>query len=157
MFKFTDKENENLVDLNTNKSFRKDSQYYFKRVIPWLDEGNIIEPFETAEEISFREHLEREQRRDDLMNRDPVILHKGNYYLMDNATMNLLSNSRGALSRGKQLDFKVQDAITGEKKRVKLGIVELEKFEDALTDALNTIHVQTDTQEPVNPWPLEVE
>lgn len=157
MFKFTDKENENLVDLNTGKSFRKDSQYYFKRVIPWLNEGNEIEPFKTQAELDEDERQSWEDYRDELEN-NIVLKYEGNlYYMIPRARHNMAESLDDLEETGDSLNWPVYDASTGEKKRVKVGSNEIKKFRKAIRIAIDDIHVQADTGMPINPWPLEVE
>ena len=119
-------------------------------------DGNEIEPYKTDIELELDAKKEREQKRDEIINQSPVILYQGNYYDMSEYSRTLLSQGRGYLVRGNSYNWKVQDAETGEKKRVSLGITEYEKFEDAIAAAIDVVHVQADTEIPKNPWPLEV-
>jgi hypothetical protein len=154
-WKYSNKENTRVSD-GLGHDYKVGFSNYKKHVQPWLDEGNDIETYKTDIELELDAKKEREQKRDEIINQSPVILYQGNYYDMSEYSRTLLSQGRGFLVRGNSYNWKVQDAETGEKKRVSLGITEYEKFEDAIAAAIDVVHVQADTEIPTNPWPLEV-
>ncbi len=125
----------------------------------WADEveGNEIEPYKTAEELLIDESLSWEERRDELEN-NIILKYQGNlFYMIPRARHNMAESLEDLEETGEKLDWPVYDADTGEKKRVKVGSVEIKKFRRAIRIGINSIHVQADTQMPDNPWPLEVE
>lgn len=122
----------------------------------WLEQGNSIEPFETEEEAAIRELEEREEIRDTLES-EAVLLYDGKLFFMTPRARKNMNESRGSLERGGTLNWPCYDPSTGEKSRYPITQVEFEKFEDALFEAIDSLHVQADTQEPINPWPLGVE
>jgi hypothetical protein len=58
--------------------------------------------------------------------------------------------------RNKKVQWKGFDPDTGDIVRIELDSADFEKIKDAVFDQGQLIHIESDTQIPVNPWPIEV-
>lgn len=123
-----------------------------------LDGDEVRQP--NQEELDARQealsYQEREVLRDELID-SAVVEYEGNYIDMSPSSVGFMSHSYGSFERGKGANWKMQDKITGEKKRVNIKKSDIDKITDALFDAIQVIHEAADTELPVNPWPLLVE
>tara|TARA_R110002020_G_scaffold175493_1_gene367401 strand:+ start:18603 stop:19076 length:474 start_codon:yes stop_codon:yes gene_type:complete len=131
-----------------------------ERIISWpYDEAqpSVYElPNILLEYQPVLDSLKHELRRDKL-EAQAVILYNGNLILMDDRSRKGLNQAKDSLSRrSKSIKWKVFDTNTGEKKRIDLNSELISKFEDSVVDEIESLHIQADTQSPVNPWPVEV-
>ena len=153
-YKWLDEDNTQLVKMedSANTTIPVSSRLYREEV-----EGEYIEPYKTDNELNSEGIASWEKRRDELEN-NIILKYQGNlFYMIPRARQNMAESLEDLEETGEKLDWPVYDAETGEKKRVKVGSVEIKKFRRVIRIGINSIHVQADTQMPDNPWPLEVE
>ena len=100
--------------------------------------------------------IDWQNKRDDLLS-NVIIKYNGDFYSMPIEAQMIMASIQDSMSRrNMEVNWKCEDGITGDKKRVLLSKHEIQMISDAIIDACQIIHNDADTQMPVDPWPLEL-
>ena len=114
--------------------------------------------YNKTETAGLNEQQLRNYQRNKINLEDPVILYKDTLIKMhrEEDIAQMLAYQGMLRTRGIEVQWKGKDPDTGGIKRVPLSADEIDYLIAAVFDAGQIVHVQSDTETPVSPWPLEI-